>query len=233
MSNHVLVIEDDEGLSNIIRIQLERAGYEVRTAHLGQKGLDIAREWDPDLILLDVLMPDMDGWTVFDALREFTTVPILFITALGTDGQIRHGLELGADDYIVKPFHGKELIARVHAALYRSQRVPAGERVIEAGPLRIDVSAHRVWQDGRPIPLTRLEFRLLTALARRAGQVVTHRELIRQVWGTDDEGKRTNLKLYILYLRRKLEKDPSAPTLIVSVRGRGYRLSTAEVEEPS
>jgi len=227
MAERVLVVEDEEGQARLIRLQLERAGYEVRTAADGAEGVRLAREWEPHLILLDVIMPDMDGWMVYRELRRFTDVPVCFTTALGEDRHVFQGLDLGADDYIIKPYSYKELIARVRAALYRSHR--AGEEPpLEVGPLRLDLQSRRVWKNGRPVQLTPREFRLLVVLARQAGRVVTHQVLQRQVWGSDDPKTRKSLKLYICYLRRKLEDDPSEPRLIVSERGVGYWLRASE-----
>lgn len=231
MQERILIIDDDEGMARLMRLQLEQAGYEVRTAVRGMAGIQSAREWEPQLILLDVLMPDMHGWAVYQQLREFTDAPICFTTALGEDQHVFRGLDLGAEDYIIKPFSHKELVARVRAALHRARRV-AEESPLEIGPLRIDERAHRVWLYDCPVHMTPTEFRLLLALARRAGQVVTHGELMRQVWGTDCASKRERLKLYIWYLRRKLEADPAHPHILVSTRGVGYRLIAPDTEEP-
>ncbi|HIE38273.1 MAG TPA: response regulator transcription factor [Anaerolineales bacterium] len=230
MQERVLVIDDDDGMARLMRLQLERAGYAVQTAACGAAGLRLAQEWQPHLILLDILMPDMHGWMVYQELRKFTDAPVCFITALGEDQHVFQGLDLGADDYIVKPFSYKELLTRVRAALHRSRRA-AQEPPLEIGPVRVDPRTHRVWRKGRPIHLTPTEFRLLLALARQAGQVVSREELVRQVWGSDYEGKRESLKLYILYLRRKLEDDPTRPRLLVSKRGVGYQLVAPDDEE--
>ncbi|HEC33552.1 MAG TPA: response regulator transcription factor [Chloroflexi bacterium] len=232
MGERILVIDDDEGLARLMRLQLERAGYEVRTAGHGVEGIRLVREWEPHLILLDILMPDMSGWDAYQRLREFTEAPICFTTALGEDRHVFQGLDLGADDYIIKPFSHKELIARVRAALHRARRADEAPP-LEIGPLRVDASSHRAWLNDRPIHLTPTEFRLLLALARQAGRVVTHEQLLRQVWGPNYQGKRNSLKLYIWYLRRKLEEDPARPRLLVSKRGVGYQLSVIGAEESS
>ncbi len=228
----VLVIDDDEGLARLMRLQLERSGYAVQTAASGLEGIRLAREWEPHLILLDVLMPDVSGWDVYKELRRFTDVPVCFTTALGEDHHVFQGLDLGADDYIIKPFSYRELVARVRAALHRYRRLTE-DAPLEIGPVRVDPRTRRVWLHDRPIHMTPTEFRLLHTLARRAGGVVTHEELLRQVWGADPdlEKKRDSLKLYIWYLRRKLEKDPTHPRLLVSHRGVGYRLIAPSDEE--
>jgi len=223
----ILIIDDDEGQARLTRLQLEQVGYEVRSAAHGDAGIRVAREWKPHLILLDVLMPDMNGWDVYQQLREFTTAPVCFMTALGEEQDILRGLDLGADDYIVKPYGYKELVARVHAAFRRSDRTN-GESPLELGTMRIDPRSYRVWLNGHVVTLTPTEFRLLLALARRAGQVVTHEELLQNVWGSNRHSMRGSLKLYICYLRRKLERYSDCPCLIVSERGVGYRLSAPE-----
>jgi len=230
MGKRILIIDDDEGQARLARLQLEQVEYEVETCAHGGEGIRVAREWKPDLILLDVLVPDMNGWSVYQELRQFTEVPVCFMTALGEDQHIFRGLELGAEDYIIKPYSYKELVSRVRASLHRSSRA-AGEPVIEVGRVRIDPRSHRVWLDNHAVSLTPTEFELLLVLARKAGQVVTHEELLRRVWGCED--KRGNLKLYICYLRRKLESDSGHPELILSERGVGYRLAILEAEDSS
>jgi two-component system KDP operon response regulator KdpE len=176
------------------------------------------------LILLDVLMPDMDGWTVYQQLRQFTEAPVCFTTALSEDQDVFHGLDLGAEDYIIKPYSFKDLLGRVRAAIHRSERT-AQSGPLEIGPLRIDVNSHRVWLNERPIHLTPREFQLLAILARQPDQAVSHEDLVKQIWGAHDAEAQGNLKIYIWYLRQKLEDDPNNPQLIVSVRGVGYRLN--------
>ena len=229
MQERILIVDDDEGLAHLTRLQLEQLGYQVRTALQGTEGIRLAQEWKPHLILLDILMPDMDGWAVYQRLREFTDAAVCFTTALDQDQHVLQGLNLGADDYIIKPFSHKELSARVRAALHRSRRA-AEEMPLEVGPLRVDPQRPGVWLRGREIRLTPTEFRLLLALIRQAGRVVPHDELLRQVWANRSGKKRDSLKLYIWYLRRKLEADPSRPQMILSERGVGYRLSVPDAE---
>ena len=222
MGKRILIIEDEEGQARLARLQLEQAGYEARTAANGMDGLAQAKEWQPHLILLDVLMPDMDGWTVYQRLRQFTEAPVCFTTALSEDQDVFRGLDLGAEDYIIKPYSYKELLARVRAALHRAERA-AQDSPLEIGPLRVDVNSHRAWLNGRPIHLTPREFQLLTILARQPGQAVSHEDLVKQIWGAHDADAQGNLKIYIWYLRQKLEAEGEM-RLIHTVRGVGYVL---------
>jgi two-component system KDP operon response regulator KdpE len=225
VGDRILVIEDDDALSRLMRLQLEHAGYQVTVCRDGATGLQGARDSKPDLILLDILLPDLDGWVVCEKLQEMTDAPIVFTTALGTERDVARGLELGADDYIIKPFSYKELLARVKSALHRAQRAAAQRMTYESGRLFVDLDARTVTVDGERVFLTPLEYNLLTALIQEAGQVVPHATLLRRVWGPQCEDRRQYLKLYIWYLRQKLEANPAKPELILTERGLGYRLA--------
>ncbi len=224
MKETILLIEDDEALAQLVQLLLERAGYQVLTAGNGEDGLELSRETPPDLILLDILMPDMDGWHVYEALRRITDAPILFLTALGDEHNVAYGLGLGADDYIVKPFGYKELVTRVKAALARARRARGEQTIFQTGNLWVNLDTHEVKIDNRLVSLTPTEFSLLSALIQDAGRTVNHDMLLRRVWGPEYSNRRDYLKLYIWYLRQKIETDPRDPHRIVSERGQGYRL---------
>lgn len=228
MKEQILLIEDDEALSRMMRLQLEHAGYQVTACQTGASGLEAARESEPDVILLDILLPDMDGWAVCEQLKKIHDAPIIFSTALGSERDVIKGLELGADDYMIKPFSYKELLARVKAALHRSQRTAARGTTYENGPLSVDLEKRIVKVNGEHEIFTPLEYKLLAALVKEAGNVVPHETLLKRVWGEQHENQRQYLKLYIWYLRQKVEADPSQPKLILTERGIGYRLVASE-----
>lgn len=224
MGDRILIVENDAALVGLMRLQLSRGGYEVVVRGDGRAGLEATRDLAPDLILLDTLLPGVSGWVIFDALREITDAPIIFVTVLGADEEVTRGLEMGADDYIVKPFSYKELLTRVKASLYRARRATSERLTYEHWPLSVDLQTNSVRVDGEPTFLTPLEYKLLATLVRNAGRVVAHRTLLRRVWGPQHEARRQYLKLYIWYLRQKLEPDPSQPRLILTERGVGYYL---------
>jgi len=224
MNDTILLIEDDEALAQLVQLLLERADYAVEVANNGESGLRLARQSPPSLVLLDILMPDMDGWHVYEGLRRLTDAPVLFLTALGDEHNITYGLGLGADDYIVKPFGYKELVTRVKAALSRARRSRGEQTIFEAGNLQVNLDTHDVKIDSREVSLTPTEFQLLSALVQDAGRTVSHDTLLRRVWGPEYSNRRDYLKLYIWYLRQKIEKDPRDPVYIISERGQGYRL---------
>lgn len=225
MEERILIIEDDDALARLMRLQLGRGGYEVIIRGDGPSGLAAARDADPDLVLLDVLLPDVDGWVTYERMREITDAPILFVTVLGADEDITRGLEMGADDYIVKPFSYKELLTRVKSALFRARRSAAQRMTYQNGPLRVDLQTHVVKLDDERIFLTPLEYKLLSTLVQNTGRVVSHQTLLRRVWGPQYEDRRQYLKLYVWYLRQKIEPNPSQPRFIITERGVGYRLA--------
>ncbi len=228
MEEHILLVEDDDALANMMHAQLEYAGYEVTICQTGANGLKKAEEINPDLILLDILLPDTDGWFVCERLQEITDAPIIFTTALGAEKDVIRGLELGADDYMIKPFSYKELLARVKAALHRARRDAAQQEIYRNGRLLVDLDKHRIEINGERVSLTPLEYKLLSVLVQEAGEVVPHRTLLRRVWGPQCEERRQYLKLYIWYLRQKIEAKPSEPALILTKRGTGYKLIAPE-----
>jgi two-component system alkaline phosphatase synthesis response regulator PhoP len=205
------------------RAYLEREGYVVQSAADGPAGLKAARAWQPDLIVLDIMLPGLDGLEVLRQLRQESDVYVLLLTARADETDKIVGLTVGADDYLTKPFSPRELTARVKAILRRGRGSGPGEPVLVFRRLRIDVDARQVWKDGEPVELTAIEFDLLHALARHRGSVLSREQIIEQVWGYDYYGDERVVDVHIGRIRKKVEDDPDAPALIVTVRGAGYR----------
>jgi two-component system response regulator VicR len=224
----VLIVEDEEPIAEILRFYLEREGYTVHCASDGAKAVRMVQHLSPDLVLLDVMLPEMDGFEVCREIRTFSTVPIIMVTARDSEVDKVVGLELGADDYVTKPFSARELVARVKANL-RRQRLDSGSRgtqrpgdVLTLGDVMIDFDHYEVRRRGQSIPLTHREFELFTYLASRAGTVVTRERLLDEVWGTDYVGDTRTVDVTIRRLREKLEDDPSNPQIVLTKRGVGY-----------
>jgi two-component system, OmpR family, KDP operon response regulator KdpE len=219
----ILIVDDEPGLRDLVRINLEHEGFEVVQAENGVLGLDAVREQHPDLVILDVMMPEMDGWETCKKLREFSQVPVLMLTARVQSQDIVTGLNSGADDYLLKPFNMDELMARVRALL---RRVPSPNRPVVAGngEISIDKQKREVLVRGEPVDLTPTEYDLLLMLAENAGKVLEHEVLLRGVWGQEYTKDNDYLKVYIWHLRRKLEQDPRDPKLLLTEWGIGYRL---------
>jgi two-component system alkaline phosphatase synthesis response regulator PhoP len=224
----VLVVDDDVKTVELVKLYLNRDGYRVLTAYDGVEALRLAREGHPDLIVLDLMLPGIDGLEVCQTLRAESDVPVIMLTAKTTDQDKLKGLDLGADDYVTKPFSPRELAARVRAVL---RRLP-GERgpdEIKFGQLTVNFPRHEASLGGRPLNLTTVEFKLLGALVKEAGRVFSRAQLIEKALGYDFEGFDRTIDVHILNLRRKLEPDPSHPRYIKTVYGTGYKLSE-EVE---
>ena len=221
MGARVLVVDDDADLAEMLGIVLRSEGMEPVFCYDGADALSTFRRENPDLVLLDLMLPGLDGLAVCRALRAESSLPIVMLTARGDTLDIVEGLQSGADDYIVKPFKPRELVARVEARLRRLDQ-PMAE-VLTLGDVAIDVGAHVVTRDGVPIPLTPLEFDLLAALAARPGQVFSREQLLAEVWGYQHVGDTRLVNVHVQRLRGKVEADPEKPTLIVTVRGVGYR----------
>lgn len=223
MNEKVLIIDDDPGLLTLMRMGLEREGYQIIVAQSGQEGLRQAYEHHPDIILLDILMPGMDGWEVCQRLRYICDTPILILTAVDErDGVIR-GLSLGADDYVLKPCSFEELKARIRALLRRAARTSNDrQNVYDDGNLRVDLSTGAVSLRGEPVPLTPTESRLLLYLVSQQGRVVPHKELLIHAWGPEYAEETGYLSVYIRYLRQKIEDDPANPRYICTRWRIGY-----------
>jgi two-component system, OmpR family, KDP operon response regulator KdpE len=221
----ILVVEDDVHLTHTVRHLLVEAGYGVVVAHTAEEGLAIAQKQKPALYLLDVMVPHMGGWALCRHLRQFTDAPILFMTALGNSEHIVHGLQLGADDYITKPFNQAEFLARIQAHLRRHAGQPLTRFNFGEGALEIDLESRMVLVQGTAVELTPREFDLLAVLARHAGRVVRTPDLLAEAWGETFTDAKHNIKPYIHYLRKKIEEDPAAPRWVHTVRGIGYRLA--------
>jgi two-component system alkaline phosphatase synthesis response regulator PhoP len=228
MSARILVVEDEKDLARLVRGYLENAGYEVLQAYTGREALFMARQERPDLIILDLGLPEMDGLDVAQALRRESQVPIIMLTARVEESDRILGLELGADDYVTKPFSPRELVARVRAVLRRTQGEPVAPKVLRLGPLEVDVDGHRATLYGRPLDLTPSEFAILQAMASHPGRVFGRLELLERVQGDAYEGYERTIDAHIKNLRRKLGDDPRNPRWIVTVFGVGYRLEVPE-----
>ncbi len=225
---HVLVVEDDRAMQHVLRRTLELAGYTVTVTGDGAAALALAQERQPDLIVLDVVLPGMDGVEVCRRLRARSQVPILIISAMGRDEDKIRGLEAGADDYITKPFAAGEVVARVRAVLRRAawsgDTAPIG--VLRVDGLEIDLARHRVYRDGTPINLTPVEFRLLAYLARHPGRALTHAMILQAVWGHEYADEVHMLRVNVSRLRQKIERDPGRPRIVQTVPGVGYMVPT-------
>ena len=225
----VLVVEDEESFSEALSFMLRREGYEVGVATDGPAALDEFDRHGADLVLLDLMLPGISGTEVCRTLRQRSSVPIIMVTA--KDGEVDKvvGLELGADDYVTKPFSSRELVARIRAVLRRrGERDPeAAPTVLEEGPVRLDTERHVVTVRGRQVQLPLKEFDLLELLMRNAGRVLTRGQIIDRVWGSDYVGDTKTLDVHIKRLRSKVEADPASPVVIVTVRGLGYKFEVA------
>jgi DNA-binding response OmpR family regulator len=222
----VLLVDDEESVQKLLTYPLEREGYTVVQARDGEEALERYRETPVDLVILDLMLPRLDGLAVCRRLREErSAVPIIMLTARGDEGDKVLGLELGADDYITKPFSIREFMSRVRALLRRAQLSPAGMRaeVIEVDGLRIDTTRRTVEARGEAVQLTYLEFELLRTLASNPGRVFTRKELLDELWGGSDFRDPRTIDVHVRHLREKVERDPAEPELIFTVRGAGYR----------
>lgn len=227
MAGRVLIVDDDVALTKTLVHVLQRADIKTLVAHTAEDGLQLALAEQPDLLLLDIMVPNMGGWALCRRVRDTSQASIIFLTALGNTENIVQGLGMGADDYIVKPFEEAELLARVQAHLRRTQgTVPAGSRLtFGGGQVIIDLAARQVEVNGRVVNLTPREYDLLVALAAQPGRVIPTADLVERAWGFTDEGAVDNVKPYIHYLRKKIERDPAEPRWILTVRGVGYRFA--------
>ena len=219
----LLIIDDDKSLTQLLGEFLSGQGYSVRTVENGKVGLRAMYERQPEIVLLDVTMPEKDGWETLKRIREVSNVPVLMLTARGDEADILHGFSLGADDYVTKPFSFAQLAARMHAVLGRSGQDNAGEGKLSAGGLEVDLRLKRVRRDGQPLALTPTEFKLLVSLMRHAGEVVSPKDLVKEVWGAQYASEVGDVRRYVWHLRQKIEPDPENPRFIYNDRGFGYR----------
>ncbi|HVM48697.1 MAG TPA: response regulator transcription factor [Candidatus Acidoferrum sp.] len=223
----VLVVDDEVQMRRLLRACLERNGYDVVEAVTGDAGLDEALRRRPDVVLLDLGLPDMDGQEVLKRLREWSQVPVLVVSVRAQEEDKIKALDAGANDYITKPFSTGELLARLRAAQRLTQQ-PATTTVFHSGPLRVDLTARIVKVKGRIVQLSATEYSLLHLFVKHAGKVLTHGQILREVWGTEDVEKTGSLRVYVAYLREKLEANPAEPELLITEPGIGYRLVVQE-----
>jgi DNA-binding response OmpR family regulator len=221
----ILVVDDEERMVRFIRMNLEHDGFLVSEAFNGKQAIQRMRDVTPDLILLDVMMPDVDGFEVLETIREISNVPVIMLTAKGEEDDRVRGLELGADDYVTKPFSPRELVSRIKAVLRRTEGATGSMHgLIEVDErLKIDFDRREIWLEGKLVKLRPTEYRLLFHLVQNAGWVVSHDQLLQKVWGYEYRDEPHYVRLYINYLRQKLEKDPATPKYILTERGVGYR----------
>jgi DNA-binding response OmpR family regulator len=221
----VLIVDDEPGISGLISMYLKREGFETATARTGAEALDMVANDNPALVVLDIMLPDIDGWEVCREIRRTSDVPIIMLTAREADEDKIVGLEIGADDYVTKPFVPRELVARVKAILRRARSAPAdpADEVMERGPITIYPAKREVYLNGDPITLRAKEYDLLIELARRPGVVFEREHLLRDVWGYDFFGDSGTIDVHVRRLRAKLNDDSQNPRFIETVWGRGYR----------
>ncbi len=221
----ILVVDDEQRMARFIRLNLEHDGFRVTEAYDGTQAMDRLRTSMPDLILLDVMLPDFDGFEVLKMVRSTSPVPVIMVTAKSEEDERIRGLELGADDYVTKPFSPRELVSRVRAVLRRTEMSSESTHgLIEVDQhLKLDFDRHEVWLDGRLVNLRPTEYRLLYYLVQNAGWVVSHDQILTNVWGYEYRDQPHYVRLYINYLRQKLENDPANPKYILTERGLGYR----------
>ena len=219
----ILVVDDEPQIRRALDIALRGHDYDVQLADGSAAALVQLGAHPPDLLILDLMLPDLDGLSLLRELRSWSDIPVIVLSARGEEATKIEALDLGADDYLTKPFGIGELLARVRALLRRGKDAPAP--MLDLGGVAIDLANHRVWRDGVEVHLTRTEFDLLAVLAQNRGKLMTHRQILQQVWGSYATENVQQLRVYINYLRTKLERDPHAPALILTEPGVGYRLS--------
>jgi len=231
--SRILLVDDDKTLLQFLGEYLTDDGFEILTASNGAEALRTAYQHHPELVVLDVMMPGMDGWEVCARLHEMTGVPVVLVTGKTTEADKLRGFKLGADDYLTKPFSFAELSARIQAVLARSRTAsPNAQHLISLGDLVIDLEKRSVRQGDKEISLTPTEYRLLEYLARNQGRAVPEAELAQAVWGTYREEDASTLRRFIWLLRKKVEENPSDPKLVKTVRGFGYRMGTGSLKLP-
>lgn len=228
MPAKILIIDDEVDLARNLQLQLEAQGYQTIVANEGREGLRLAYQHQPDLVILDLMMPGMSGYETCEHLRTMSEVPILMLTAMDSEDALVRGFSSGSDDYLTKPFRMRELDMRIRALLRRGGRQATNTEVYNDGNLKIDLSTQQIFRTGQEIHLTPTEFRLLECLVRNQGQVVHHDELLKRVWGTAYKSATVLLSVYISYLRDKLEEKPGEPEYILNKWGVGYWFAPRE-----
>jgi len=226
----ILAVDDEPRVMKLLEANLKSSGYSVLTAADGEEALQIIEREMPDLVLLDLMLPKMDGYAVCRRIREFSAVPVIMLTARSSQVDLIHGFEVGADDYLTKPFSIAELLMRVQAVLRRSkwpEEIVTREG-FKAGPIEIDFALHQVITSGSEVKLTPTEYRLLSYMASNANRVLSHRELLRAVWGPEYGEETEYLRVYMRYLRQKLEPEPSKPQYLLTQPGAGYMIYQPE-----
>ena len=229
MNHHapaVLLVDDEAQIRRFLRAGFEMDGFSVHDADNGNDGIKNATMRPPDLVILDLALPDMDGSEVLSRLRSWSNVPVIVLSVRSNEDEKVKLLQLGADDYVVKPFGMAELLARSRAAIRRHTRNESGDPVVSLGRLVVDLANRSVFVDGERLSLTRKEFRLLQILAQHAGNVVTHGQLLNEIWGAGHDQDSHYLRIFVRKLRQKIEADPTQPKLLLTELGVGYRLST-------
>lgn len=232
-NSKILIIDDERELCELLQVYLNKEGFRsVYSAHAGQAGIDRCREVQPDIIILDIMLPDMDGFEVCRKLREFTFAPVLFLSAKEEETDKILGLGIGGDDYITKPFSLKEVTFRIRAQLRRKQYMDkdSSMRVISFDNIILNQQANEVTKDGRPVELTAKELQILTLLARHPNHILSKKKLYENIWGEEYMGDDNTIMVHIRHLREKLERDPGNPALILTVKGLGYKLSVKPVQ---
>jgi DNA-binding response OmpR family regulator len=228
-ARRVLVVEDDVKLADLVRMYLERDGYRVNVCHDGREGLAMARQRPPDLIILDLMLPGLSGVEICKQLRRDSQVPIIMLTARSTEEDKLSGLDLGADDYITKPFSPREVVARVRTVLRRSNHGNEGTpSAITVGDIELDLAGHTARLRGERLRLTVKEFNLLALLAKQPGRAFSRLELLEQVFGLDYEGLERTVDVHVMNLRKKIEADPAQPVYVQTVYGVGYKLGGSD-----
>jgi len=221
----ILIIDDEQPIRRFLRAALTAEGYRVAEAATGEEGIRLAVQQPPDLVILDLGLPGIDGQEVLRQLREWLSAPVIVLSARDQEQQKVAALDAGADDYVTKPFGIGELLARMRTALRHANRGPAESSVMEIGDVRVDLAARIVTRTGQEVHLTRLEYKLLVTLLKHAGKVLTHRFLLREVWGPQDSQETHYLRVFVASLRRKLEDEPARPRYLLTEPGVGYRFA--------
>ncbi|MEW6405149.1 MAG: response regulator transcription factor [Chloroflexota bacterium] len=232
--HRILVVDDEKRMVRFIRLNLEQDGFRVIPAYTGKEAIEQVRSALPNLVLLDVMLPDIDGFQVLRKIRESSSIPVIMLTAKGEEDDRVRGLEWGADDYVTKPFSPRELVSRVRAVLRRIESTEGGiTSVIEVDDrLKLDFKRREVWVEGELIQLRPTEYRLLFHLVQNAGWVLTHDQILTKVWGYEYQDEPHYVRLYVNYLRQKIEQDPAKPKYILTERGEGYRFVDYRRDNP-